>query len=172
MNSDTNTNDSIPNNRAKVQAPESAINGFLCFALYSASRSMNQLYRYYLKELDLTYPQLLVLILLWERDQRSVSELGEMLFLDSGTLTPLLKRMESKKLVARQRSIADERSVIISILPAGQELSLKLESLGISMLCDLNMDVDQVQDLAKTIHTVRDSIESSLKSRNNEKFRN
>lgn len=94
----------------------------LCFALYSSSQAMTQLYRPLLADLDLTYPQYLVLLLLWEQDGQSVSELGERLFLDSGTLTPLLKRMEAKGLLARKRSREDERRVQIHLTPQGRQL--------------------------------------------------
>ena len=94
----------------------------LCFALYSSSQAMTQLYRPLLTALDLTYPQYLVLLLLWEQDGQSVSDLGERLFLDSGTLTPLLKRMEAKGLLERRRSTEDERRVQIHLKAAGRQL--------------------------------------------------
>ena len=85
----------------------------LCFALYSAGLAMNKVYRKLLSQLGLTYPQYLVMLVLWERDQLTVSEIGERLFLDSATLTPLLKRLESAKLLNRLRSTEDERQVVI-----------------------------------------------------------
>ena len=94
----------------------------LCFALYSSSQAMTQLYRPLLSALDLTYPQYLVLLLLWEHDGQSVSALGERLYLDSGTLTPLLKRMEAKGLLERRRSAQDERRVEIFLTTAGRQL--------------------------------------------------
>ena len=83
----------------------------LCFALYSTSLAMTKVYKPLLDELGLTYPQYLAMLVLWERDGLMVSELGERLFLDSGTLTPLLKRLEGAGLVARIRDVADERRV-------------------------------------------------------------
>src|SRR6187431_2340286 len=83
----------------------------LCFALYSASLAMTRLYKPLLAELGLTYPQYLAMLVLWERDGLMVSELGERLGLDSGTLTPLLKRLEALELVARIRAVEDERRV-------------------------------------------------------------
>ena len=96
----------------------------LCFPLYAASRQLTKAYQPYLRELDsdLTYPQYLVLLLLWEHQEMTVKELGENLLLDSGTLTPLLKRMEQKQWVSRRRDPRDERSVIIGLLPAGEAL--------------------------------------------------
>ncbi|MBC6611851.1 MarR family transcriptional regulator [Hymenobacter sp. BT507] len=96
----------------------------LCFPLYAASRQLTKAYQPYLRELDpdLTYPQYLVLLLLWEHQEMTVKELGENLLLDSGTLTPLLKRMEQKQWVSRRRDPRDERSVIIGLSPAGEAL--------------------------------------------------
>ncbi len=94
----------------------------LCFALYSTSLAMTKLYKPLLDELGLTYPQYLAMLVLWEKDGLMVSELGERLYLDSGTLTPLLKRLEASGLVARLRDVADERRVHISLTPAGRKL--------------------------------------------------
>jgi len=97
----------------------------LCFALYSASLAMTKLYKPLLEVLDLTYPQYLVLLVLWEEDGLGVSAIGERLYLDSGTLTPLLKRMESAGLLARQRSPEDERRVHIALTPKGRALQVQ-----------------------------------------------
>ena len=94
----------------------------LCFALYSASLAMTKLYKPWLDELGLTYPQYLVMLVLWERDGLAVGELGERLRLDSGTLTPLLKRLEAAGLVSRLRATHDERRVHITLTPAGRKL--------------------------------------------------
>ncbi len=97
----------------------------LCFALYSASRAFTRAYGPLLEPLGLTYPQYLVMLALWEQDEQSVSELGEHLSLDSGTLTPLLKRMESAGLVRRARSSGDERVVMVRLSEAGKRLEAK-----------------------------------------------
>jgi DNA-binding MarR family transcriptional regulator len=97
----------------------------LCFALYSTSLAMNKIYRKLLRELGLTYPQYLVMLVLWERDGVSVSDIGERLFLDSATLTPLLKRIEALGLISRRRAHEDERQVIVSLSRAGRELRQK-----------------------------------------------
>ncbi|RSK31679.1 MarR family winged helix-turn-helix transcriptional regulator [Hymenobacter metallilatus] len=94
----------------------------LCFPLYAASRMITKAYQPLLEQFDLTYPQYLVLLLLWEHQERTVKELGEHLVLDSGTLTPLLKRLEQRQLISRRRDPRDERSVIIGLLPAGVAL--------------------------------------------------
>jgi MarR family transcriptional regulator, organic hydroperoxide resistance regulator len=94
----------------------------LCFALYSSSLAMTKLYKPLLEPLGLTYPQYLALLVLWERDGLAVGELGERLFLDSGTLTPLLKRMEAAGWLQRERAAEDERRVIVTLTPAGRAL--------------------------------------------------
>ncbi len=94
----------------------------LCFALYSTSLAMTKLYKPLLDELGLTYPQYLAMLVLWERDGLTVSELGERLYLDSGTLTPLLKRLESAGLISRLRAVEDERRVHITLTAAGRKL--------------------------------------------------
>src|SRR5213080_3658005 len=96
----------------------------LCFALYSASLAMTKLYKPLLDELGLTYPQYLAMLVLWERDGLMVSKLGERLSLDSGTLTPLLKRLESAGLVARIRAVEDERRVHVTLTAAGRRLKV------------------------------------------------
>src|SRR3954462_5510942 len=97
----------------------------LCFALYSASLAMTKLYKPLLDELGLTYPQYLVMLVLWERDGLTVSQLGERLALDSGTLTPLLKRLEAAELVQRLRDATDERRVLLQLTAAGRALKTR-----------------------------------------------
>ena len=94
----------------------------LCFALYSASLAMTKIYKPLLNSIGLTYPQYLVMLVLWEEDGLIVSEIGDRLFLDSGTLTPLLKRLEATGLLARLRDTADERRVRIKLTSAGTRL--------------------------------------------------
>ena len=94
----------------------------LCFALYSTSLAMTKLYKPLLDELGLTYPQYLTMLVLWEQDGLMVSELGERLYLDSGTLTPLLKRLETSGFISRIRAVEDERRVHITLTAAGRKL--------------------------------------------------
>ncbi|EOD66181.1 MarR family winged helix-turn-helix transcriptional regulator [Amycolatopsis vancoresmycina] len=101
----------------------------LCFGLYAASRAVTSLYRVVLEDLDLTYPQYLVMLALWERDHRLVKELGAELNLDSGTLSPLLKRLQTAGLVVRNRQADDERSVRVSLSEAGQALREKAQGI-------------------------------------------
>jgi DNA-binding MarR family transcriptional regulator len=94
----------------------------LCFPLYAAAKEIIRLYRPYLEELDLTYTQYIAMMILWARESVTAKELGEILFLDSGTLTPLLKKLEAKGLISRRRDQDDERSLIVSLTPEGDAL--------------------------------------------------
>lgn len=111
----------------------------LCFALYSANLALNKVYRQLLAPLQLTYPQYLVMLVLWEQDDVTVSEIGERLFLDSATLTPLLKRLESAGLLSRQRSRQDERQVVVTLSDTGRALQEKArgipERVGCAAAC-------------------------------------
>ena len=111
-----------------------ALGDQLCFALYSASRAMSKVYRPLLDPLGLTYPQYLVMLVLWEGDGLKVSEIGERLYLDSATLTPLLKRLQSAGLVTRTRASTDERRVLIALTSAGRALKARAARLPGSIL--------------------------------------
>jgi DNA-binding MarR family transcriptional regulator len=119
----------------------------LCFALYSASRATIDLYRPLLDELGITYPQYLVLLILWERETCSVKELGRLLHLDSGTLSPLLKRLEAAGFIKRQRRAADERVVDISLTEAGQALKSQAASIPEKFRCELDLAFDEYREL-------------------------
>ena len=105
--------------------PALLLDNQLCFALYSTSLAMTKIYKPLLAPLGLTYPQYLAMLVLWEQDGIMVSELGERLYLDSGTLTPLLKRLEAMGLIARLRDVADERRVHVTLTTAGRKLKAK-----------------------------------------------
>src|SRR5690349_4692063 len=115
--------------------PTPLLDDQLCFALYSTGLAMNKLYRKLLRKLDLTYPQYLVMLVLWERDGVSVSDIGARLFLDSATLTPLLKRLEAAGLVARTRSAQDERQVVISLTDTGRAMRQDAASIQEGIMC-------------------------------------
>lgn len=123
------TRKSIPSDSAL------SLDSQLCFALYSASLAMNKVYRHLLKDLGLTYPQYLVMLVLWEGDKITVSNIGQRLFLDSATLTPLLKRMEVAQLVHRVRAAADERQVIVSLTARGRKLRDQAQKVPDQALC-------------------------------------
>lgn len=127
----------------------------LCFALYSTSLAMTKLYKPLLEALELTYPQYLVMLVLWEQDDVSVSALGERLFLDSGTLTPLLKRMEAAGLLVRTRSAQDERRVQISLTAAGRKLKTRAAQVPACVLGTTQQSVPELVALTKKIQTLR-----------------
>ncbi len=127
----------------------------LCFALYSASLAMTKLYKPLLVRLDLTYPQYLVMLTLWEQDGQSVSAIGERLFLDSGTLTPLLKRLEAAGLVERVRSAQDERRVQVSLTPAGRKLKLRARPIPGCILDASQCSLPEVAALTRQLQALR-----------------
>lgn len=119
----------------------------LCFPIYALARQMTALYRPYLEKLGLTYPQYLVMLVLWEHQSVSVKCIGELLWLDSGTLTPLLKRMEANGLLSRKRSSIDERVVDIIISDKGESLKEHAQAIPIEMKQQLEADDDQLTAL-------------------------
>lgn len=130
----------------------------LCFALYSASLAMTKLYKPLLDELGLTYPQYLVMLVLWERDGVAVSELGQRLFLDSGTLTPLLKRMEALDLVTRLRDTADERRVLITLTPAGRRLRTKAQRIPGCVMAATQCELPEIVQLTRRLQGLRSQL--------------
>jgi DNA-binding MarR family transcriptional regulator len=132
----------------------------LCFSLQNASRAFGGVYRQVLRDVELTYPQYLVMIVLWEQGDLTVKRMGELLRLDSGTLSPLLKRLESKGLVARVRSASDERSVIIELTEAGQELRVAAQQVPREIEAAAGLGNDEVlalQDLLGRLTTSLDA---------------
>lgn len=127
----------------------------LCFALYSASLAMNKVYKPLLQPLGLTYPQYLVLMVLWERDGLAVNELGDRLFLDSGTLTPLLKRMEASGWVARARDAADERRVIVSLTSEGRILRRRAQAVPKALAAATGCTADELISLTERLQQLR-----------------
>lgn len=126
----------------------------LCFAMYSASLAMTKAYKKILAPLEITYPQYPVMLVLWEKDGVTVSELGTRLFLDSGTLTPLLKRMESMGLLHRNRDAGDERRVVVSLSDGGRALREKAKAVPQQMSCMLPA-LDQIKALVVELKQVR-----------------
>ncbi|MEZ8877575.1 MULTISPECIES: MarR family winged helix-turn-helix transcriptional regulator [Vibrio] len=119
----------------------------VCFALYSASNAMSRAYQPLLKALDLTYLQYIVMMVLWEEKDINVKALGAKTHLDSGTLTPLLKRLETKGYVLRTRSAEDERVRVITLTPAGVELKEQAQTVPVEMLCLSKMNEDELKSL-------------------------
>jgi len=108
--------------RTQIDLRDPKLGDFLCFAVYSANLAFGRAYRPFLEELGLTYPQYITLVALWEEDDQTVGALGDKLFLESNTLTPILKKLEAMGYVRRRRDPADERQVRVSLTPAGQKL--------------------------------------------------
>jgi DNA-binding MarR family transcriptional regulator len=127
----------------------------LCFALYSSSLAMTKLYKPLLAPLGLTYPQYLVMLVLWEAEGISVSQLGLRLSLDSGTLTPLLKRMEQQGLVERRRASDDERRVDLFLTPAGRKLRDKALDIPAQLACASACELDELVTLTQRLHELR-----------------
>jgi DNA-binding MarR family transcriptional regulator len=130
----------------------------ICFALYSTSLAMTKLYKPLLLPLGLTYPQYLVMLLMWEKDEQTVGALCERLVLDSGTLTPLLKRLEAQGLLSRERDARDERRVIVSLSIAGKTLGAKARRLPLQIAHSTGYSSDDVEQLISTLTTLRSNI--------------
>ena len=136
----------------------------LCFALYSSSLAMTRLYKPLLEPLGLTYPQYLALLVLWEQDGLGVNELGERLFLDSGTLTPLLKRMEAAGWVTRERAADDERRVVISLTAAGHALRQRARSVPSKLASASGCNAAELTALTQRLQQLRDTLLDSTRA--------
>jgi DNA-binding MarR family transcriptional regulator len=137
------------------------LRGQLCFAIYSASHAFTRAYRMLLEPLGLTYPQYLVLLVLWERDGMRVKEIGAQLFLDSGTLTPLLKRLEGLGLVRRVRDVEDERQVTILLTSAGQALEQRAAGIPHEMDCLTQLNGDNAAELIERVTKLRANLQAA-----------
>lgn len=142
-------------------APWLGLDQHLCFALYATSLAMTKLYKPVLEPLGLTYPQYLVMLVLWEQDGITVSQLGERLALDSGTLTPLLKRLEGADLVQRLRDTADERRVLLRLTPAGRALKAPAAAVPKALADASGCTVDELVDLKTRLHALRQRLNDS-----------
>lgn len=131
----------------------------ICFPLYAASRLTTQVYTPFLKNLDVTYPQYLVLLVLWQQGRQTVNEIGQRLLLESNTLTPLLKRLEEKALISRNRSAKDERVVEISLTQKGQKLKEKAASIPqkiVASFSDESISEKEIRNLQQTLLKLMD----------------
>ena len=133
------------------------LDSHLCFALYAASNHMTRLFVPFLQKLGLTYPQYLVLVVLWERGPQGVSDLTAALRMDFGTLSPMLKRIESKGLITRRRSPNDERRVLVDLTPTGVSLRKRTEKMLGEFYCFLNVPLDELSDLRDRLRHFVDS---------------
>ncbi|MCO5399632.1 MarR family winged helix-turn-helix transcriptional regulator [Ralstonia soli] len=130
----------------------------LCFALYSTMIGLNKVYRTLLKPLGLTYPQYLVMLVLWEQDAQTVSAIGERLFLDSATLTPMLKRLEAAGLIERQRSETDERQVIISLTNEGRALQHRAKDVPTCIGAAAECAPEEIASLRSQLNELRERL--------------
>jgi DNA-binding MarR family transcriptional regulator len=134
--------------------PETPIENYLCLALYSASRSVTALYRDLLSDLGLTYPQYLVMRVIWQKGSQSVKDIAALLQLDYGTLTPLLKRLEAAGLVTRSRRPEDERSVQIALTEAGRAMCARAQNVPGRLTTTLGLDEQTTRTLIETLKHV------------------
>ncbi len=134
----------------------------LCFALYATSLAMTKLYKPLLDPLGLTYPQYLVMLVLWQSDNITVSQLGEHLALDSGTLTPLLKRLESAGLLQRLRDTTDERRVLLRLTAAGHELKARAVRVPQTVARASGCELGELSLLTARLHALRQQISASV----------
>ena len=146
-------------NRTKA-SPQALLklDSFLCFAIYSANHAFNRVYKPLLDRLKLTYPQYLAMAVLWEQDDQTVGSLGEKLFLESSTLTPMLKRLETLKYISRIRDRADERQVRVRLTKAGLALREKAEAIPACIVEATGFNPEGVSKLKEEITTLRASL--------------
>jgi DNA-binding MarR family transcriptional regulator len=152
---------SMPHRATKSNADWLLLDHQLCFALYSASLAMTKAYKPLLAPLGLTYPQYLVMLVLWEADGLAVSQVGERLALESGTLTPLLKRLEALKLIQRLRDTGDERRVLLRLTPAGRELKARASAVPPAIAAASRCDLGELAALTARLHTLREQLSDS-----------
>ena len=129
----------------------------ICFPLYAAARKVTGGYTPYLKPLGLTYTQYLVMMVLWEHKTCTVGELGKRLFLDSGTLTPVVKKMEANGLVTRSRSDDDERVVNVTVTHAGEELREKAREIPVTLACRMPLAPEEAMELYRLLYKLLES---------------
>ena len=134
---------------------------FLCFAIYSANLAYGRAYKPILEQLGLTYPQYITIVALWEEDNQTVSSLGEKLFLESNTLTPMLKKLEASGYLRRQRDPADERQVRISLTDAGRRLREK--AMQMTLVKSAGLKPDEFERLQKSVVALRDGLIEATK---------
>jgi MarR family transcriptional regulator, organic hydroperoxide resistance regulator len=140
--------------------PPLELEDFLCFAIYSAGHAFNRIYQPLLRDLKLTYPQFIAMVLLWAQDGQTVGELGEKLFLRSNTLTPMLKRLESLGYIKRSRDFADERQVRISLTEAGRKLRSQASDIVRHVRRATGLQNKQVEQLLGDVGALREALGS------------
>ena len=136
--------------------PTRGLGDFLCFAIYSANLAFGRAYKPILDQVGLTYPQYITIVALWDEDNQTVGSLGEKLFLESNTLTPLLKKLEAMGYVRRKRAAADERQVVVSLTEAGRRLREKISTTNLVKASGLNPE--EFRRMRKGVTTLRDNL--------------
>lgn len=150
-----------PNESAEVLRDPLLLDNQLCYALYAAAHRMTKSYRPMLERMGLTYPQYLVLLVLWENDGVTVSEIGRRLRLDSGTLTPVLKRLETSGLLNRNRRQSDEREVEIALTDQGRALRSEAIAIRQSVMCQLNMSEPEIQAMRADLNALIENLSTA-----------
>jgi len=148
--------DSMTKQKPNTAAGDRRLADFLCFAIYSANLAYGRAYKPGLDELGLTYPQWIAIVALWEQDDQTVSELGDKMFLESNTLTPILKKLEAMGYLRRQRDPADERQVRVNLTEAGRRLREK--GMHMKLVKSSGLKPDDFARLQKTVVTLRDNL--------------
>ena len=153
---DNSRDNSKASQKAKPPGVDRRLGDFLCFAIYSANLAFGRAYRKGLEDLGLTYPQWIAIVALWEQDGQTVSELGEKMFLESNTLTPVLKKLETMGYLRRQRDPADERQVRVSLTDEGRLLREK--GMHMNLVASTGLKPDEFVRLQETVVTLRDNL--------------
>ena len=153
---ENSTDNSKGSQKSKPSTGERRLGDFLCFAIYSANLAFGRAYKKGLDELGLTYPQWIAIVALWEQDGQTVSELGEKMFLESNTLTPILKKLEQGGYLRRQRDPADERQVRISLTESGRRLREK--GMHMNLVTSTGLKPDEFARLQQNVVTLRDNL--------------
>ncbi|MBZ4683611.1 MAG: MarR family transcriptional regulator, organic hydroperoxide resistance regulator [Fusobacteriaceae bacterium] len=130
-----------------------------CFSVYKLMKNINTIYKPLLNELNLTYTQYITMLVLWEKDGLNVNEIGEILSLDSGTLTPLLKKLEKKEYIKRKRNKLDERNLIISLTKKGKELKEKAKNVPVNLLNSFSLDSTEIFSIKQQIDALNKILE-------------
>ncbi|WP_413575762.1 MarR family winged helix-turn-helix transcriptional regulator [Bdellovibrio sp. HCB290] len=140
----------------------------LCFPIYAASRLITQLYAEHFKAFDLTYPQYLVFMVLWEKAPRKVTEIADLLLLDTGTVTPLIKRMETRGWVTRKRSAKDERTVEVHLTTEGRKLEKHFTSVPDKLLCNVECNRTELLAIYKNLNKLNEQMRKTLEGGHHE----
>lgn len=148
---------------APTPASTRNLSDFLCFAIYSANLAFGRAYKPVLEKLGLTYTQYIAIVALWEEDNQTVGSLGEKLFLESNTLTPILKKLESLGYLTRRRAAADERQVLVSLTAAGRQL--REQGLGVDLRQATGLSPEDFPKVRTAVATLRDNLLKSTQAR-------